>query len=117
MRRCNKVGSAMNRFVRSDNCGRAVVAGFVFAAFFWALALGASPQLHQRVHPDANRGDHSCAVTLIVSGTYDHAAAPLLISAPQLGTGFSEIPALSSTWVQPLILKAHVFAHAPPALG
>ena len=50
------------------------VAVFVFAAFLWALALSASPQLHQRVHKDANRAEHNCAVTMIASGSYDHAA-------------------------------------------
>jgi len=107
----------MNRFSRPHNCGRAVVAGLIFAAFFWALALSTSPQLHQRVHSDANRGDHTCAVTLLASGSYDHAGPPPLISGPQLQIGGSETPVLSSTWVQLLILKAHIFAHAPPALG
>ena len=106
----------MNKFGRSRNCGRAVVAGFIFAAFFWALALSASPQLHQRVHSDANRGDHTCAVTLLASGSYNHAGAPPLISAPRLQTGFADTPVLSWTWVQLLILKAHIFAHAPPAV-
>ena len=105
----------MNRFTRSSNCGRAAVAGFIFAAFFWALALSASPQLHQRMHADANRSDHTCAVTLLVSGSYDHAAPPPLIGSPRLRTGFSEGPAFRSTWVQPLFLKAHIFANAPPA--
>jgi hypothetical protein len=107
----------MNRFSRSDNYDRAVVAGFIFAAFFWAFALSASPHLHQRLHSDANRGDHTCAVTLLASGSYDHADAPPLISASRLQIGFSETPVLSSTWGQLLILKAHIFAHAPPALA
>jgi hypothetical protein len=113
----SKFRSTMNRFSRSDNCVRAVVAGFILAAFFWTLVLSASPQLHQRMHSDANRGDHTCAVTLLVSGNYDHAAPPPLIRAPRLRTRFSEAPAVNSTWVQSLILKAHIFAHAPPALG
>jgi hypothetical protein len=107
----------MSTVARSTNHGRTFIATCVFAAFFWALALSSSPQLHQRVHADSNKGDHACAVTLLVSGSYDHAAPPPLISAPQFGTGFCDIAALSSTWVQPLILKAHIFAQAPPALG
>jgi hypothetical protein len=107
----------MNMFARSRSCGRTFIAACVFAAFFWALALSGSPQLHQRVHADAKRVEHSCAVTLIASGTYEHAAHPPLVSVPQFTAGFSKIPALSSTWVQPLILKAHVFAHAPPSLA
>jgi hypothetical protein len=107
----------MSTFARPTNHGRTSVATCIFAAFVWAIALSVSPQLHQRVHADANNGDHSCAVTLIVSGSFDHAAPLPLITAPRFGARFSEIPELKSTWVQPLILKAHVFAHAPPALG
>jgi hypothetical protein len=106
----------MNRFVRSHNCGRAVVAGFVFAAFVWALALSVSPQLHQRVHTDANRAEHSCAVTAITSGTYEHAAHPALVSAPQPRLEFSKTAVLCSVRVQPLSLCAHIFAHAPPTV-
>jgi hypothetical protein len=108
---------AMRRFARSGNHGRAFIATCVFAVFVWALALSVSPQLHQRVHADANNGDHTCAATLIVSGSYDHTAPPPLIIPPRFGTHLSEGPELNSTWVQPLIFKAHLFAHAPPALG
>jgi hypothetical protein len=108
--------SAMSTFARSSNNGRTFIATCVFAAFVWALALSASPQLHQRVHADAKRVEHSCAVTLIASGSSEHAAHPPLVSAPQPAIGFSEPAVLNSVWVQPLLLKAHIFAHAPPAL-
>jgi hypothetical protein len=107
----------MSTFARSRNHGRAFTAICVSTAFLWTLALSASPQLHARVHPDANRGDHTCAVTLIATGTYDHAAHPPLIRVPQPSVQFSNIAALSSAWVQPLFFKAHIFAHAPPAVG
>jgi hypothetical protein len=97
--------------------GHAFIAATVGAAFFWTLVLSGSPQLHRRVHADANRTNHTCAVTLIASGSCDHAAHPPLVSAPEFGVGFSKVPALSSTWVQPLFLGAHIFAHAPPAIG
>jgi hypothetical protein len=105
----------MSTFARSRNHGRTFVATCVGAAFLWALALSVSPQLHQRVHADANRAEHSCAVTLIANGSYDHVAQPPLISAPDLLAQFATVPALSSTWVQPLFLKAQIFANAPPA--
>jgi hypothetical protein len=105
----------MSTFARSTNHGRAFVATCVFAAFVWALALSVSPQLHQRVHADGNRSDHTCAVTLIATGSYDHAAQPPLTSAPDLLIQFGTVSALSSSWVQPLFLKAHIFANAPPA--
>jgi hypothetical protein len=107
----------MSRFARSTNCGRAFVAVFVSAAFLWALALSASPQLHQRVHKDANRVEHNCAATMIASGSYDHAGNPPLISAADLAPQFSKIPALTPCWVQSPFLGACILEHAPPAHG
>ena len=105
----------MSTFAQPTNCVRAFVAAFVSAAFLWTLALSVCPQLHQFVHADANRVEHSCAVTMIASGSYDHAAHPPLVSAPDFALQFSKILALSSTWVEPLFLGAHIFANAPPA--
>jgi len=107
----------MSTFARSNNCARSLVAGFVSAAFLCALALSASPQLHQRVHPDANRVEHNCAATMIASGNYDHAAHVPLVSAPVPALQFSKIPALTPCWVQSPFLGACIFEHAPPARG
>jgi len=107
----------MSMLARSNNYGRAFVAAFVSAAFLCALALSASPQLHQRVHKDANRAEHTCAVTMIASGNYDHVAHSPLVSAPAPAVQFSKIPALSPCWVQSPFLGAHIFEHAPPARG
>jgi hypothetical protein len=107
----------MSRFARSRNHGRAFVAVCVFAAFFWALALSASPQFHQRVHNDAGRIGHNCAVTMIASGSYDHAAQSSLADAPASAVQFSKIRALTPCWVQSPFLGARIFEHAPPARG
>jgi len=101
--------SAVSRFARSNDYGRTFVAALVSLGFFWALALSASPQLHQRVHPDSNRAEHNCVATMIASGSYDHAAHP-----PFRAIQFSEIPALTPCWVQSLFLGACIFEHAPP---
>jgi len=108
--------TAMSMSARSSKNGRTFIATCVFAAFAWALALSVSPQLHQRVHADANRVEHSCAVTAITSGSYEHAPYPLLASALQATVEFSKTPVLNSVWVRPLLLCAHVFAHAPPTV-
>jgi hypothetical protein len=105
----------MNRFARSNNCRRALIAILVSAGFLWALALSASPQLHQRVHKDAGRVEHNCAVTMIGSGSYDHAANVPLVSAPATVIHFSKIPALTPCWVESPFLGACIFEHAPPA--
>ncbi len=105
----------MSRFARSTNQGRAFIAISVSAAFLWALALSASPQLHQRVHPDAGRVEHNCAATMIASGSYNHAAQPPLVSALVPAVHFSKIPALTPQWVESPFLGARIFEHAPPA--
>jgi len=105
----------MRTFACSINRGRAFVAIFISAGFLYALALSASPQLHQRLHPDANRIEHNCAATMIASGSYDHASHPPLVSADALVPQFSKIPALTSCWVQSPFLAACIFEHAPPA--
>jgi len=105
----------MTTFARSTNHGRLFVAICVSAGFLWALALSASPQLHQRVHSDADRVEHKCAATMIASGSYDHAAHTPLVSAPVPATHFSKIPALTPQWVESPFLGACIFEHAPPA--
>jgi hypothetical protein len=107
---------AMSTFAHSTNRGRAIATASVSAAFFWALALNASPQLHQRVHPDANRVEHSCAVTMITSGSYNHVSHPPLHSAPLPVIQFSKVPALTPCWVQSAFLGACIFEHAPPGV-
>ncbi len=94
---------------------RAFVAIFVSTAFLWMLVLGVSPQLHSRVHSDANRVEHTCAVTLTTSGNYTHCPPALVIGVPVAFSEFSEIPVLNLVWVQPLLFGVHIFAHAPPA--
>lgn len=93
------------------------IAAVVSAAFLWTLALSASPQLHKLVHPDANSPEHTCAVTFIASGSYDHSAQTPLITAPVPTVQFSKITALNPQWVQSPFLGASIFEHAPPALA
>ncbi len=102
--------------MRSQNCLRVFVAAVVFAAFSWTLLVSVLPQLHARIHADANRSDHVCAITLVASGSYEHAAQLPIVSAPQFDIYFSATAALASTWVRPLFLNAHIFAHAPPTV-
>src|SRR5438874_11753461 len=104
----------MSRFARSTNQGRAFVAICVSSAFLWALALSASPQLHQRVHKDANRVEHNCAATMISSGSYDHAAHPPLVGTPVPSVHFSKITALTPQWVESRFVGASILENASP---
>jgi len=96
---------------------RVFVGSGLIVALLFAIALSASPQLHARLHPDANRGNHECAVTLIASGNYDHATPTPVVAPPSPAVQFSTIPALTPQWVEPLFLGACIFEHAPPAHG
>lgn len=93
------------------------VASGLFSAFFFALALAASPQLHARFHADAGSPDHECAVTLIATGKYEQAGAPPVVVAPQPALVFEKIPALAPVWVPAPFFGARIFEHAPPALS
>jgi hypothetical protein len=108
---------AMNRFARSQNCARVCITAALFAAFSWTLLVSISPRLHGSIHHDANRSDHVCAITLIASGSYEHASQPPLITAPHFDIWFDATASLTPTWVKSLFLNAHIFAHAPPRLG
>jgi hypothetical protein len=101
---------------RSQTGPRVLVAAVLFAAFSWTLLVSVSPQLHARIHADAHRADHVCSITLIGSGSYEHGAQPPVISPPRLDVRIAASAELTSTWVRPLFLNAHIFAHAPPAL-
>ena len=70
----------MNSSGRSKTCARVLVAAVLFAAFSWTLLVSVSPQLHGRIHDDANRVEHVCAITLIASGSYEHGAQPPLVT-------------------------------------
>ena len=107
--------SAMNSSGRSQNYLRVFVAAVVLAAFSWTLVGSVSPQLHARIHADANRTDHVCAITLIASGSYEQAGQPVLVGEPEFKIRFPASAVLASSWVQPLFFNAHIFAHAPPA--
>src|SRR6266480_5757745 len=99
---------------RSTNHGRAFISICVSVGFMWALALSVSPQLHERAHQDANRVEHSCAATMIASGSYNHSAHVPLVSAPVPAAQFSKIPALNPLWIESPFLGASVFEHGPP---
>lgn len=96
---------------------RALVASGLLGAFFFALTLAASPQLHARFHRDAGNQTHECAVTLIATGKYQLADAPPAVVAPQPAILFDRIPVLTPVWVAAPFLGARIFEHAPPALS
>ena len=96
---------------------RAFTAVGLLTAFFCALTFAASPQLHERFHPDAGSPNHECAVTLIATGKYEQADAPPVLLAPEPLPCFEKIPALAPVWVATPFLGAGILEHAPPVLS
>jgi hypothetical protein len=105
------LGAGM-RFCRS--AARPMVAAFLSLAFLWVLALSVSPQLHERIHADAEQAGHSCAVTLIASGNYEHVMPKPVFAAERPTFGKAILPAVTTLRVT-LFRGAALLEHAPPA--
>jgi hypothetical protein len=96
-----------------NSVGR-LIAASVLGAFAWALTLSVVPQWHQRIHSDANRVEHSCAVTFIAAGNYEHDSQPPVAIEPSLPVAFERIPFPNPFWVPSPFLSASILEHAPP---
>jgi hypothetical protein len=89
------------------------VAFAVSAGFFWTIAVSVSPGLHERIHTDLTRGNHSCAVTFVRGGNCHHVATPPFSAPVDLVEQFARLSELSPCWVASP-LSAAIFEHAPP---
>ena len=80
-----------------------------------AVTLTASPKLHELVHHDADRGEHQCAVTVMLSGGSDDSPVSQVIDVGAVFASTPDfLPEIHWRDVAPLFLTAHVFEHAPP---
>jgi hypothetical protein len=95
---------------------RAAVALAALSSFLFAFVLSAAPALHEHLHSDAAHPQHECAITIVESGI-ETGGASLSLAAPQPATLFATVQTLHPVWVPAPFLRAHVFAHAPPALS
>jgi hypothetical protein len=87
----------------------------LISAFVFALALSASPQLHERVHADSNQSQHECAVTLIGHGNCDDAVPAPIVDCGATPIASGQVLPFDLGFVAPLFLSARIFEHAPPA--
>jgi hypothetical protein len=95
--------------------GRKALVCLLISQFLIIAGLAASPHLHQLFHHDADRGDHECAVTVMISGGSDGSPVPQILDAgTRFPTAFDFSPEILSHDVAPLFLSAHVLEHAPP---
>jgi hypothetical protein len=95
---------------------RVIIHFGLIGAFFFAIALASSPQLHERLHADAAQSQHECVVTLVSSGGCEHMPCAILVRpAPQ----YPEIarPVAESLSIAPLFLTGRILEHAPPPIS
>jgi hypothetical protein len=95
---------------------QAVLAAGLIGAVLFALVLGATPQLHERLHQASSSANHVCAVTLLTSGNYQHTlGVAIAIAPPAPPTAFTHI----STRFH--FVSAHLefslLEHAPPTVS
>jgi hypothetical protein len=67
----------------SRAAGKRAKAALLLGLLLFVLGMVTSATLHKVVHPNANKADHHCAVTLLASGQVD--AAPSVVSAATVG--------------------------------
>jgi hypothetical protein len=91
---------------------RACIGIGIVIAFFTALTIASSPQLHERLHKVDSQ--HGCAATMIASGNCEHSALPQLV--PKLENAPNS-PAFLAKRFQFVVasVPSSVQEHAPPA--
>jgi hypothetical protein len=91
---------------------RALIGIGVVIAFFTALTIASSPQLHERLHKVDSQ--HACAATMIALGNCEHSAPPQLV--PKLENAPNS-PAFLPKRFQFVVASApsSIQEHAPPA--
>jgi hypothetical protein len=104
----------MTRGRETTGWQKAVVCLLVIQLLVIAASV-ASPHLHQLFHHDADRSDHECAVTVMISGGSDGSLVPQVLDAEAIfRTPFHFSSEIQTPDIAPLFLSAHVFEHAPP---
>jgi hypothetical protein len=101
--------------LRDSKSWQGVLVCLLIANLLVAVALTASPKLHELLHQDADRSEHQCAVTVLFSGGSDDPPVSQVFDVGALFGGAPDfLPEIHSRDVAPLFLTAHVFEHAPP---
>ncbi len=95
---------------------RCAVSLGLIGAFLFGIALSELPQIHERIHPDANQPQHECAVTLIAHGNCDDAAPAAVLPSAMAPTVEDNVVAEDSVFVAPFFLSGRIFEHAPPVV-
>lgn len=88
----------------------------IMLVLFLACYLLVAPHVHQRIHSDAGKQVHQCALTLLASGHCAHAAAPIVGVTPAYDC-LNTVASRPVVVVSSVFLAACIFEHAPPVLS
>jgi hypothetical protein len=92
---------------------RLVLCGAVLAAFLLTLLMAVSPELHDKLHHDADGDHHECLVTALHAGACDD-AAPVPALASFIATLFEAKLPDETRAADSLFLSFRILEHAPP---
>lgn len=94
-----------------------LVALMVLGHFCLAVAMAASPDLHEHFHHDAGHPDHQCAVTQMDEGDLSDGlpVEPLLIGPLPVSWVQVITVAFTPRWVPTVFSRYSILVHAPPA--
>ena len=104
----------MLRTLRHSGRSRLALISVTLAGFVLALLLAASPELHERLHHDADDDHHECLAKILHAGGAcdDTPVAPTLDA--YLTELFEAAPVDGSRVAEALFLDCGILEHAPP---
>lgn len=82
-----------------------------------AIAMAASPAIHEFIHHDADDDDHDCVVTVFHAGGTDRPATQPVFAAAILPQQFFSVAEFDPQWVASLFVSQCVLEHAPPVVS
>jgi hypothetical protein len=92
---------------------RSALVGAVAAGLLLALALAASPQLHQLVHSDSGQPCHGCLATTLQAGAYE--AVIVVVVAIQLAAAsVTRVSLRDVGMIESFFLSCRLLEHGPP---
>jgi hypothetical protein len=95
-----------------------IIASVVVAHLLLVVTMAAAPRLHSFFHHDADHGDHTCAVTDMLSGGGgDDALNQRLTVDAILPHQFCSVAEFDPEWIASLFLTNRVLEHAPPVIS
>ncbi len=96
---------------------RVGVAALLIQALLFALFLSLAPQMHHRIHSDAQQSEHECVVTLITHGKCENFVSPPLVEPAIIPISAEQVSSIDVVFVAPQFLGGRILEHAPPALS